>query len=298
MSLRKLTAEEKKELKELQEKYPLKVERYLDIDTVLVLELPYLMLGIDMKGYNPAGGYGGIVEHSLIKEADEIIDSAVLANKLELQKREIVGFKADQIRYEYSPYLLPLKLSIKDDKPEDIKRTIEYASALSSLPHKVIYKIFNIIDVISWLDKEKAIDPRFPLSLPKKLVKHHKKKHEIVQYHNLEWLSSQKLDYVRFLNYLAGNKLEGIKSKSIKIKDIKDQSAWGKVVTALKEIGLSVNHKENSNILKFSFPNHKGETEKVEISFNLLESIITLLKGSQECWKRQSKAPKKVLNKP
>jgi hypothetical protein len=298
MSLRKLTAKEKQELKRLQKKYPFKVERCLDVDTVLVLELPYIMFGIDMEGYNKKAGYGGAFKHFLIQEAEKIINDAVLSNKLELQRQEIVGCKYAPIRYEWSPNLKPLNTNRIEYAGNDIKHTIEYASTLLSLPHDVIYKLFKIIDVINWLDREKAIDPRFPLSLPKKLVKHHKKKHEIVQYHDLEWLGLPELDYVRFVNYLAGNKLEGIKSKSIKIKEIKDQSAWGNVVTALKEIGLSVNHKENNNILVFSFPNHKGRTEKVEISFNLLESIITILKGSQECWKRQSKAPKKVRNKP
>ncbi|MDR1031710.1 MAG: hypothetical protein LBL30_01125 [Holosporales bacterium] len=180
MSLRKPTADEKQELKELKEKYPLKVERYLDIDTVLVLELPYLMLGIDMEGYNQEAGYGGSAKHSLIKEADEIIESAVLTDKLKLQKREIVGFKHDPIRYEYSPYLPSLNPNRvrPDSNPDSIKNTMEYAAALALLPHDVIYKLFRIIDVINWLDKERAIDPRFPLSLPKKLVKYYKEHNE------------------------------------------------------------------------------------------------------------------------
>jgi hypothetical protein len=76
MSLGKLTEGEKQELKKLQETCPLKVDKYLYGDTVLVVELPYLMLGIDMEGYNQAEGYGGILKHSLIKAAAELIESA------------------------------------------------------------------------------------------------------------------------------------------------------------------------------------------------------------------------------
>ncbi|MDR1031696.1 MAG: hypothetical protein LBL30_01050 [Holosporales bacterium] len=163
MSLRKPTADENKELKELQEKYPSKIDRYLDVDTVLVWKLPYLMLGIDVEECN-----GRDFKPSLIKEADEIIDSAVLSDKLELHKREIVGSKRDPMRCEYNPCLSPLTIN---------KLRSDTELALFQ-PHEVVYKLFRIIDVINWLDGEREIDKGFPLSLPEELVKHHKKKYE------------------------------------------------------------------------------------------------------------------------
>jgi hypothetical protein len=183
MSLRKPTAGENEALKGLQEKCPLKVERYLDVDTVLVLELPCIMLGIDREECKKKENYdfNGVLEDSLIEEAEKIINDAVLSKKLELQKREIVGFKRNPIRYEYAPYFLPQSKGKVDIHPDNIDALL----ALISLPHNVIYKLFRIIDVINWLDKEKAIDPGFPLSLPEELVKRHKMKHEqseLVQY--------------------------------------------------------------------------------------------------------------------
>jgi hypothetical protein len=132
-------------------------------------------------------------------------------------------------------------------------------------------------DLALFIRRNKEIDSDFPIPLHEWL----RKKANITD--SSERLGLPELDYVRFINYLATEKFE--ETTAIKIKDL-DSSK--KAVDDFKKQGLSVTYKEGKKTFVFSFQSRKEGIdsfgmEEVEITLNLLKSIITLIKGSKKC---------------
>jgi hypothetical protein len=130
-------------------------------------------------------------------------------------------------------------------------------------------------DFALFVKSKREVDSGFPILLPEWL----KKKASVNKTPDFGWLSLPELDYVRLVDYLARERFNEI--NLIKVKDLDSPQEAANVFK--EQLRLAFIHKKDSNTFVFSFQNHKGDTEEVEITLNLLKSIITLLKGSQKC---------------